>query len=254
MRIALTRQVSDSIGRCELTHLARTPIDVSRALAQHRLYEEALSDLGCEVRRLQELPDLPDAVFVEDAAIVLDEVAIITRPGASSRRAETSSVAKALSPLRPLRSIDAPGTLDGGDVLRLGRRIWVGITRRTSAEGIENLRRHVAPFGYEVTGVAVRGCLHLKSAATAIGSEALLVNPAWVDPAVFDGLEIVEIDPSEPFAANALLVGEAVIYPEAYPSTERRLRARRIDLRTVDASELAKAEGGVTCCSLIVEI
>ncbi len=193
---------------------------------------------------------MPDAVFVEDTAIVLDEVAVITRPGAASRRPETASIARALEPYRELRFIEAPATIDGGDVLHVGRALFVGLTSRSSKEGIAQLRELVAPFGYSVTGVPVTGCLHLKTAVTQIAPDALLINPAYVDPGAFN-MQYIEVDPSEPFGGNAVLINEKVIYPAAFPRTRRRMEQAGISVRTVDASELAKAEGGVTCCSLL---
>lgn len=254
MHIAITRPVSPSLQNCELTHLARQPIDYPLAVLQHTRYEEKLAALGCQVQRLPLEPDLPDAVFVEDPAIVLDELAIITRPGALSRRPETASVAQALAPYRKLVYIDAPGTLDGGDVLRVGRRLWIGISGRSSLAAIEQVRQTLDPLGYTVTAVEVTGCLHLKSAVTQVAPEAVLLNPAWVDPAVFGGLEPIEIHPSEPYAANGLLINAALVYPTAFPKTQKRLEERGIRVEAVDVSELAKAEGAVTCCSLIFTV
>jgi dimethylargininase len=142
--------------------------------------------------------------------------------------------------------------LDGGDVLRVGRRVFVGASTRTNRVGRAQLRALLEPLGYAVEDVPVRGCLHLKSAATEVGPDTILINPAWVDPAAFDGLVRVEIAPEEPFAANALRVGNTVIHPEAFPRTRERLGKQGIDVRAVDVSELAKAEGGVTCCALLV--
>ena len=253
MRIAITRRVSASIGQCELTHLDRQPIDVDRARAQHWQYERALRALGCRVERLPEEPDLPDAVFVEDAAVVLDELAILTRPGAASRRRETRTVADALEPYRRLAPIRAPGTLDGGDVLRVGRTLYVGLSGRSNRAAVEQLRALLAPLGYAVRGVEVDGCLHLKSAVTRVAADTLLVNRDWLDASAFGGLRLVDVDPAEPTAANALHIGESVIYAAAYPRTRARLEDRGISVYTVDVSELAKAEGAVTCCSLIVQ-
>lgn len=252
MLIAITRDVSPGIERCELTHLERQPIDVDVARAQHRQYESCLAELGCRVHRLPAEPDLPDSVFVEDTAIVLDELAVITRPGAEPRRAETASAARALEAYRELRAIEPPGTLDGGDVLRVGRVLYVGLSSRSSPTGIEQLRTVLEPFGYKVQPVEITGCLHLKSAVTQVGENTLLVNRDWVDVSAFGGLELVDVAPSEPMGANALLIGRTVVYPLAYERTWERLEGRGIAVRAVDASELAKAEGGVTCCSLIV--
>lgn len=252
MSIALVRTVPPSIARAELTHVSRQPIDVVRAGQQHRQYRDALERLGCTVRELPPEPDLPDSVFVEDTAVVLDELAVITRPGAESRRPETASVAEALRAYRELGFIEAPGTLDGGDVLCIGPRIFVGETARSNAEGIGQLRACVAPYGYEVEAVTVSGCLHLKSAVTRVAASTVLLNPGWVDPEVFAAYERIEVDPGEPFAANALCLDGRVLLPAAFPRTRRRLEERGIEVTTVDADELAKAEGGLTCCSLVV--
>lgn len=252
-RIALVREVSPSLGQCELTFLAREIIDLDRARAQHRALERALETLGCVVERLPAEPDLPDSVFVEDTAVVVDEVAVVTRPGAPSRRAETASVARALARYRPLVPIETPGTLDGGDVVRLGPRIFVGRSTRTNEAGIEALRAALGGFGYSVTAVPISGCLHLKSAVTEITPETVLLNPEWVDAAAFSGATVIEVDPDEPFAGNAQRVGDAIIFPSAFPHTGERLRGLGIRIVTIDLSELAKAEGAVTCCSVVFE-
>jgi dimethylargininase len=249
---AFTRNISPAIERCELSHLDRMPIDLALARSQHHAFEQVLASRGCQVRHLPDLPDLPDAVFVQDAAIVFDEVAIIARPGAESRRPETPSVAASLADFRPLRFIEAPGTLDGGDVLTLGRNVYVGQSARTNADGIRQLGEILRPFGYTVRGVPITGCLHLQSAATPVADDLLLVNRRWVDPAEFGDIELVDIDPEEPFAANALLVGDAVVHPDMFSRTQSRLEARGIRVVPVDLSELAKAEGGVTCCSILL--
>jgi len=251
-RIAIVRPVSRSIIDCELTHLARSPIDYARASTQHKEYQSALKALGCELVTVSAADNLPDAVFVEDAAIVLDEVAVMTRPGAVSRRGELAGVERALAPFRPLMRITHPSTLDGGDVLLVGRRLFVGRSSRSNHNGIEQLRALVAPHGYDVQAVDLRGCLHLKSAVTAVANDTLLGNGDWVEREAFGDVKWIEVDPSEPHAANALHIENDVIYPKAYPRTAERMRAAGISLRLVDASELAKAEGGVTCCSLVV--
>jgi dimethylargininase len=252
-RIAITRGVSPAIEHCELVHQERRAIDVALARRQHRHYEEALTTLGCRVEALPADPELADSVFVEDAAIVLDEVAVITRPGAESRRPETAAIAGALEPYRTLLVVEPPGTLDGGDVMRIGRTLYVGLSGRTNRAAIDQLTTALAPYGYVVRGVALRGCLHLKSAVTALGQDRVLVNPEWVDPAVFTGTRPIEIDPRERGAANALRIGERVIYPASFPATRRRLATAGVDVLEVDVSELQKAEGAVTCCSLVFE-
>ena len=252
MDIAITREVSAGIAACELTHLERQAIDLDRARAQHRAYEQALARAGCRVESLPALDDLPDSVFVEDVAVVLDEIAVLTRPGAESRRPETAQMAPVLANYRRVTFIQAPGTLDGGDVLRLGRRIYVGRSGRSDDGGIEQLRAVVWPYGYTVTGVPVSGCLHLKSAVTEVAPGVVLVNPAWVEAAAFGDVRVMEVDANEPYAANGLLVGSRLIYPTSFPRTQRRLEAAGIDVDAVDVSELQKAEGAVTCCSLVL--
>lgn len=250
-RIAITRAVSRALEQCELSHLPRRSIDIDLARRQHAAYEQALRDAGCEVRQLAELPEHPDSVFVEDTVIVLDEVAVITRPGALSRRGETASMAAALAGVRELRYIEAPGTLDGGDVLRLDRTLYVGASARSNAEGIAQLGAALAPFGYRVEAASLRDCLHLKTAVTQVAPNTVLLNPAWVDAASFPGFEAISVDPAEPYSANAVMLGDAVIHPASAPRTAERLRRLGIEVRGVDMSETEKAEGGVTCCSVV---
>lgn len=253
MPIAIVREVSPSIAHCELTHVERQPIDYERAVAQHEEYVRALESLGCRAIRLPALAAHPDAVFVEDCAVVVDEVAVITLPGADSRQGEVASIADALRPHRKRAFIEAPATLDGGDVLRAGRLVRVGRTARTNDDGISQLRAILEPLGYDVGPAELTGCLHLKTAVTPVAPGILLINREWVDASQFPGFDFVDVDPSEPFAGNALLVGDAVILSSAFPRTRARLEARGIRVVTVDATELAKAEGGVTCCSVLVE-
>jgi dimethylargininase len=250
--VAITRAVSPALASCELTHLQRTPIDVERARQQHRAYEQALIAAGGAVQRLESGADMPDAVFIEDAAVVFDELALIARPGAVSRRRETAAVADALRPYRPLVPIETPGTVDGGDVLVVGREVFVGLSTRTNNAAVEQMRAALEPHGYAVHAVTVRGCLHLKSAVTALDDATLLVNADWIDSDRFDRFTCIDVDSAEPSAANALRLPDRIIFPAAFPRTAERLAERGFRLEIVDASELAKAEGAVTCCSLIV--
>lgn len=247
--IAITRDVSPSIANAELTHLQRVPIDYERARDQHEEYRALLASLGCEVISLPGDAAYPDCVFIEDTAVVLGDLAVITRPGAESRRGEVDLVAEALAPLRKLVRITAPATLDGGDVLVLDERIYVGRSDRSNEAALEQLRQLT---GREVIGVDLHGALHLKTAVTRVSRDALLVNRAWIDVAPFSGWTLLDVDPAEPFAANAVLLDDVVIHAEAYPRTRSKLEAHGIHVHTVPADELAKAEGGVTCCSLLV--
>jgi dimethylargininase len=242
--IAVTRDVSPSIARAELTHLERVPIDYERARAQHAQYRDTLIALGCTVIELPADAAYPDCVFIEDTAVVLSDVAVITRPGAESRRGETAIVAEALAHYRRLVRIEAPATLDGGDVLVLSETIYVGLSSRSNEAALAQLRTLT---GREVIGVHLRDALHLKTAITRVSSDTLLVNRDWLDVAPFAGWRFIDVDPAEPFAANALLLGQDVIYPRAFPCTAAKLA----NVTLVDADELAKAEGGVTCCALV---
>jgi len=250
--VAITRAVSAGLAACELTCQERVPIDVGVARAQHHAYEQALASAGYRVERLDADAAMPDSVFVEDMAIVFDELAILTRPGADSRRREMPAVAAALAAYRPLREIQPPGTVDGGDVLVAGRNVYVGRSTRSNDAAMSQMRRILEPFGYRVSAAEVRGCLHLKSAVTALADDVLLVNPGWIDAAAFDGFTLVEVAPEEPSAANALRLADRVIAARAFPRTADRIAALGLQVELVDASELAKAEGAVTCCSLIV--
>ena len=253
MRIALVRDVAASLADCELSFVDRAPIDVALAQRQHAAYAAALAGLGCRVVALPALADHPDAVFVEDTALVFDELAVATRPGAASRRGEVDSVATALSAWRPLRAIEAPGTLDGGDVMRIGHAVHVGASARSNHEAMTQLHELLAPFGYRVEPVPIRGCLHLKSAVTCIAEGTLLLQPQWVDRDAFPGFAIVEVDPAEEHAANALRVGDAIVYPDCFPRTRERIERAGVRVVAVDVSELQKAEGAVTCCSIVFE-
>ena len=248
---AITRAVSPSIARCELSHLARVPIDLELARTQHDNYLRALERAGCDVLVLPAEVELPDSVFVEDVAIVLDELAVLTRPGAMSRRAEVASVADPLRRCRPLQAIEAPATLDGGDVLRIGRTLYVGQSARSNPDGLGQLRDRLAPFGSVVEGVPTRDCLHLKSAVTALSDDSVVLQPAWVDRERFAAFRIIEVDPAEAHAANVLRIGDELIMPASFPRTRQRLLDAGFQVTTVEMSELQKAEGAVTCCSLV---
>lgn len=253
MRLAITRDVSPRFNECEITHIDRTPIDVHIAQAQHHGYVQALKELGCAVLELPAEPDLPDSVFVEDTAVILPDVALITQPGADSRKPETESIAQALRPYRELVFIEPPGSLDGGDVLVLGKNIYVGLSTRSNTDAVNQMNQLLGKYGYETHGVTMHDCLHLKTAVTRVDDKTLLINPKWVDAEIFSGFDLIEADESEPFSANCLPVGDAIIYPTSFPKTAARLSGRGYRIKPVVVDELAKAEGAVTCCSLIVE-
>jgi len=252
MAIAITRDVSPRFKECEITHIERTPIDLDVARAQHHKYVQVLKKLGCEVVELPAEADLPDSVFVEDTAFILPDVAVITRPGADSRKPETESIIRALTPHIKLVHVRQPATIDGGDVLVLGKQIFVGLSTRSNQDSIEQLNDLLGAYGYQVIGVQMHDCLHLKSAVTRVDDKTLLINKSWVDTHHFENFNWIEVHPSEPFAANCLPIGDSIIFPTAFPKTCARLEEAGYNVVTVDISELAKAEGAVTCCSLII--
>jgi dimethylargininase len=251
MLTAITREVSGSINDCELSFHARQPIDVAKAIAQHKAYRDCLAELGVQIVSLPAEPKRPDAVFVEDPAVVVDEVAVIPIMGTPSRRPEAHSLTDALSRYRPIKFLVEPATLDGGDVLRVGRRVFAGLSQRTNREGIAQLRGVLGAFDYQVQPVEVKDCLHLKSACSYIGSDTVLINRSWIDAEALRGFELIDVPDEEPAAANALLIKDVVIIPASFPQTRALLEERGFRVRTIDLSELQKAEAGVTCTSLI---
>lgn len=248
---AITRSISPNMANCELTHLERVSIDIQKANEQHKTYGKILENLGCNILEATAAPDLPDSVFVEDCAIVLDEVAIITHPGAESRREEVKGIAEVLAPHRKLFYIQSPGILDGGDVLVIGKNIWVGLSNRSNNDAIEQLKKFTSSFGYIVIGVEVTDCLHLKSAVTQVGENSVLLNPNWIDASFFNEFDIVETHPSEPNSANALVIKDTVLFPKSYPQTAQILQEKGFNIIQLDNSEVIKAEGALTCCSII---
>ncbi|MBZ5528126.1 MAG: dimethylargininase [Acidobacteriia bacterium] len=253
MLTAITRQVSPALTKCELTFVERRPIDLEKARAQHRGYEELLEELGARVISLPAEPELPDSMFVEDPALVLDELAVIFPLGTESRRPEAVSLAAALAKYRKLEYVKSPGSMEGGDLLRVGRRIFAGLSSRTNEEGVRQLAALLGPYGYEVSGVAVTGCLHLKSAVTLLGGKTLLANRGWFESGIFSGFAWVDVDPGEAHAGNALAIGGKVIFPASFPRTRARIEAAGFSVAPLDIGELQKAESGLTCSSLIFE-
>ena len=253
MLTAITRAVSPALTSCELSFIERRPIDLEKARLQHRAYEKLLGELGASVISLPAEPSLPDSMFVEDPAIVLEEVAVIMPLGTASRRPEAVSLAQALAKFRKLEYVTLPGLMEGGDILRIGGKLFAGLSSRTNAEGIRQLTAILKPHGYEVIGVPVTGCLHLKSAVTYLGGETLLANRAWFDPTLLAGYHWIDVAPEEPHAANALALGGKVIFPASLPRTRARLEARGFHVASLDISELQKAESGLTCSSLLFD-
>ena len=254
MLTALTRGVSPRIAECELTFIPRQPIAFERAVEQHQQYEQLLRSLGVNVLRVPADGDCPDCCFLEDTALVLDELAILTRPGSEARRREVFGVVPSVRQYRDVVEIEAPAALEGGDVLRMGRDLFVGVTTRTTGEGIEALQKCVQPYGYRVHSVMVPGALHLKSVCTAVDEHTILADITRVDLSSFSGYELVEVPAEEWMAANILRVNRTVCLHSGFRSTIGLLQQRGIEVRTVDISEFLKAEAGLTCLSLIFEV
>jgi dimethylargininase len=253
MLTAITRAVSPALAHCELSFIERIPIDMEKARSQHHAYERTLAALGANVISLPPEPELPDSMFVEDPAIVLDELAIVFPLGTETRRREAESLAKAIAPFRKIEYVTLPGTVEGGDILHVGKKLYVGLTARTNEEGIRQLRKIVDPYGYEVIAVLVTGCLHLKSAVTFLGNNTLLANRYWFDAAPFADYEWIDVDANEPHAGNALALNGSVIFPASFPETRARIEAKNFKVIGLDIAELQKAESGLTCSSLIFE-
>jgi dimethylargininase len=248
---AILRRPSSRMEGGERTHLDRAPIDPVLALVQHAAYAAALKAAGAEVTVLDGADDFPDCAFVEDVVITLPELCVVLNPGAASRRGEVEAVAAVLPGDRPVVRL-VGGTMDGGDVLVVGRRIFAGLSTRTSREGIDALTAAVAAYGYRVTSVPVPGALHLKTAVTALDSQTLAINPAWIDAGAFPGFRQIPTARDEPFGGNTLTVGGRLFVQAATPRTAEAFAAAGFAPQALEIGEFAKAEAGLTCLSLIV--
>ena len=250
---AITRAVSPHIARCELTYRAREGVDYERAAHQHEAYRNLLQRCGAQLINLEACDAHPDCCFVEDTAVVLDEVAVIASMGAVSRRGETSAVEKILSAHREIARISLPATLDGGDVVRLDRQLFVGRSRRTNLEGIEALEGIARPFGYSVSAVEVTGSLHLTTACSALNEETVLLNPQWIDAGQFARFWVLPVPEGEPWAANTLRAGETLCVEADAPRTFELVKRHCAQVEVLDISEFRKAEGSLSCLSILFE-
>lgn len=248
---ALVREVSPRIADGELSYLQPQPVDLDRARAQHAAYVEVMRDAGLEIVQAPALDEHPDGVFVEDAVVVIGQLAVLARSGAASRRGEADSLRELLA-TRGLRieAITDPATLDGGDVFQVDDTVFVGRTARTNEAAIERLRELAATVGREVVAVDVDGVLHLKSAATALPDGRILANLGSVDAASFGGREIIQA--LEPSGSDVLLLGDTVVLAASAPLTAAMVREQGYEVRTVDISELEKLEAGPTCPSVLL--
>lgn len=253
MLSALTRGVSPTIGDCKLTFMERERIDVAAATRQHEAYRQCLTKMGVQITSLDLLPYAPDAVFIQDTAVVVDEVAIVATMGAACRAEEVESVAQVLSLHRPLKRLSPPATLEGGDIVRIGRTLYVGDSGRTNRDGIRQLSEMLAPYDYQVIPAGVRGCLHLSTGCSYLGHGLMLLNPVWVDAAPFQQFEILEVPETESWAANTIAVGDTVLMASAFERTCALVQERGFNVIATDISELQKAEGALTCMSLMFD-
>jgi dimethylargininase len=247
---ALMHLPSPNMADCLRMH-AGPSIDLDVALRQHAGYRRMLERCGAVVETLDTNRHLPDCVFIEDTAIILDEIAILCSMGHPSRRDEPAGIEPHIRRRCDVRRIELPATIDGGDVLRVGRRLIVGISGRTNAAAIEALASAIRPYGYEIDAVRVTGCLHLKSACTALPDGRLLANAAWLDANALRQYRIVPVPIEEPGAANVALVGETVCAAAGHPQTEDLIRGLGFLVENAVLSEFAKADGCVTCLSLL---
>jgi dimethylargininase len=249
--IAITHVPSPEMQDYERTFVDDQPIDLALARQQHEGYRRALEECGASVTLLDVNTAMPDCVFVEDTALVLDEVAVMMSPGAASRRREPAGIEPEIAKYRPIARINLPATIDGGDVVVSGRDVYVGRSPRTNDDGISALRSTLAPYGYRVVGVPVHGCLHLKTACSALPDGRFLVNAAWIDTSAFDAARLVHVPQNEPWAGDVVVIGDQIIVSDAFPETMELLRGLGWRVVPVSVSEFAKAEGGVTCLSLV---
>ena len=248
----LTRQSCDRLGEGALTFLERAVVDVGLARRQHAAYRAAMAETGATVIDAPADDRFPDSTFVEDVLLAFPDCFVLCRPGTASRAGETHLIGPHLPQDRPLFSIDAPATLDGGDVLTIAREVFVGLSTRTNPAAHGALARLLEPFGYVVRSVPVTGSLHLKTAVTAPREDLIVANTAWVDPAAFGPRRLVEVHPEEPFAGNMLRIGERLFGQSCHPRTTARLEKAGMTVIPLDISEFAKVEAGLTCLSVVI--
>ena len=251
MTVALTRQPPQSLVHCEVSHVEREAIDFSQAVRQHQKYCRALQQHGLDVQTLPPVEAYPDSVFVEDNAIVLDELAVLTSMGTDSRKGEPALLRPVLSEYREVVELSRPATIEGGDVVRVGKTLYVGRSARTNQEGIEALRRIAEPLGYVVQPIEVHGCLHLKTACSSLDDETLLVNSSWINVNRLGAFRLLPVPATEPYGANVMRVGQGILANASCPSTITMLETHGYAVSALDISEFSKAEAGLTCLSLI---
>lgn len=246
----LVHTPSFNLQNCELTYLESEKIDMQKALEQHQAYIKMIQECGVEVDVIQDNLDLADSVFVEDPIIVFDEVAVLTSMGVESRRGESEALENYFSKIKPIKHIKLPAKIEGGDVLVIGKTVYVGLSPRTNQEAINKLSNILEPYGYEVIGVKVHGCLHLKTGCTALDEKTVLINKEWVDEQPFKKYHLLDTLKDEPFGANIMQINGYICMNEAFPKTLEFVKTLGYKVKSCDISEFVKAEAGLTCMSV----
>jgi dimethylargininase len=246
---AVTRQPGENFAQGITTSNLGVP-NYLRMLAQHTAYTENLKCLGLSVTELEALPNFPDAYFVEDVAVITPEVAVITNPGAASRNGEQHAIEPVLAQYREIEHILPPGTLDGGDVLMVGKHFWIGISERTNLLGAAQLGAILERLGNTWVAVPVEAGLHFKSSVTWIGGNHLLISAAFAGQPEFEGFRQIVVDPTEEYACNTLWINDVLLTPRGFPKTLAQLKTLGLPIIELETSEAQKMDGGLTCMSL----
>jgi dimethylargininase len=252
MAEAIVCPPGESFARALSGQSPRPTIDVALAQRQHAAYCDALQAAGLDLIELPPDEEHPDACFVQDTAVVFGDLAVISRFGVKSRQGEEDAVRRVLRGRKRLEEIRPPALLEGGDVLVVGLRVFVGLSARTNRAGFAQLRDLLEPEGAHIEAVAVPDSLHLMSDCSYLGQNVLLATGPLANLPAFAGLDLIRVPPEEGYAANALSVGEQVFLPAGYPSTTAQVRERGFQVLPVPLSEFGKADGGVTCLSLLL--
>lgn len=248
---AIVRDVPESFNRCVSNSNTYDDIDTELAKLQHQQYCKTLSLLGINLIRLDTDDSLPDCCFTEDTAVIIDDLAIITSPGIESRVAETIALEKTLALYKGIFRISQPGTIEGGDVLRIERTLYIGISSRTNSEGIRQMAAILEPRGYCIVPVEIRNTLHLKSVCTYLGNGLIIVAEGYFDLNIFSGFEKIIVPEEEAYCANCLSVNRRVIIPKGFPKTKELLEEKGLLVIELEMSEFRKADGALTCLSVI---
>ncbi|UCG36846.1 MAG: N(G),N(G)-dimethylarginine dimethylaminohydrolase [Candidatus Bathyarchaeota archaeon] len=249
-KYAIVRPVPNSYAKCVRRNKER--IDVALARKQHKRYCDAIRELGLELIWIQRADNLPDSCFVEDTAVVIGEKAVICNMKVKSRAEEVTKVANAMKGLRDTHFIKPPATIDGGDVLTIENKVFVGITSRTNMYAANQLKNIVKNTGFEIIPVKISTVLHLKSACTYLGNKTVVLSKGHFNIDCLQGLRRILVPKDEEYAADCLAINGKVIVAEDYPKTKRLVEKHGYEVRTLDISEFRKCEGALTCLSIIV--